>query len=98
MARSGTLQGQPPPDMRAVHIMGGGGSSLWGEKLWFGWEGKPLQSLTFSVPQLWDAGSGSLLQKLQADLPVLDICPLEVNQSHLLATLTEKMVNIYKWQ
>ncbi|NWU01004.1 RFWD3 ligase, partial [Urocynchramus pylzowi] len=47
---------------------------------------------------LWDAGSGSLLQKLPADLPVLDICPLEVNQSHLLATLTEKMVNIYKWQ
>ncbi|NWR43412.1 RFWD3 ligase, partial [Regulus satrapa] len=47
---------------------------------------------------LWDAGSGSLLQKLPAELPVLDICPLEVNQSHLLATLTEKMVNIYKWQ
>ncbi|NXM51504.1 RFWD3 ligase, partial [Gymnorhina tibicen] len=47
---------------------------------------------------LWDAGSGSLLQKLPADLPVLDICPLEVNQTHLLATLTEKMVNIYKWQ
>ncbi|KFP83477.1 E3 ubiquitin-protein ligase RFWD3, partial [Acanthisitta chloris] len=47
---------------------------------------------------LWDAGSGSLLQKLSADLPVLDICPLEVNQTHLLATLTEKMVNIYKWQ
>ncbi|XP_074957873.1 E3 ubiquitin-protein ligase RFWD3 isoform X2 [Phalacrocorax aristotelis] len=46
---------------------------------------------------LWDAGSGSLLQKLQADLPVLDICPLEVNQTHLLATLTEKMVKIYKW-
>uniref|UniRef100_A0A663DUG4 RING-type E3 ubiquitin transferase n=2 Tax=Aquila chrysaetos chrysaetos TaxID=223781 RepID=A0A663DUG4_AQUCH len=47
---------------------------------------------------LWDAGSGSLLQKLQADLPVLDICPLEMNQTHLLATLTEKMVKIYKWQ
>ncbi|NWI42546.1 RFWD3 ligase, partial [Picathartes gymnocephalus] len=47
---------------------------------------------------LWDAGSGSLLQKLPADLPVLDICPLEVNQTHLLATLTEKMVNIHKWQ
>ncbi|KAM6252716.1 E3 ubiquitin-protein ligase RFWD3 isoform 1-T2 [Porphyrio hochstetteri] len=47
---------------------------------------------------LWDAGSGSLLQKLQADLPVLDICPLEVNQIHLLATLTEKTVKIYKWQ
>ncbi|KFR03011.1 E3 ubiquitin-protein ligase RFWD3, partial [Nipponia nippon] len=47
---------------------------------------------------LWDAGSGSLLQKLQADLPVLGICPLEVNQTHLLATLTEKTVKIYKWQ
>ncbi|NWI93321.1 RFWD3 ligase, partial [Pitta sordida] len=47
---------------------------------------------------LWDAGSGSLLQKLPADLPVLDICPLEVNQTHFLATLTEKIVNIYKWQ
>ncbi|NXS70611.1 RFWD3 ligase, partial [Pandion haliaetus] len=47
---------------------------------------------------LWDAGSGSLLQKLQADLPVLDICPLEMNQTHLLATLTEKTVKIYKWQ
>ncbi|XP_064526755.1 E3 ubiquitin-protein ligase RFWD3 isoform X2 [Pseudopipra pipra] len=47
---------------------------------------------------LWDAGSGSLLQKLPADLPVLDICPLEVNQTHLLATLTEKAVNIYRWQ
>ncbi|NXL38136.1 RFWD3 ligase, partial [Glaucidium brasilianum] len=47
---------------------------------------------------LWDAGSGSLLQKLQADLPVLDICPLEVNQTHLLATLTEKAVKIYRWQ
>lgn len=65
---------------------------------WFGWEGRNLQSVTLSVPQLWDAGSGSLLQKLQADLPVLDICPLEVNQTHLLATLTEKMVKIYKWQ
>ncbi|NXS61637.1 RFWD3 ligase, partial [Brachypteracias leptosomus] len=47
---------------------------------------------------LWDAGSGSLLQKLQADLPVMDICPLEVNQTHLLATLTESMVKIYKWE
>ncbi|NXI54929.1 RFWD3 ligase, partial [Chloroceryle aenea] len=47
---------------------------------------------------LWDAGSGSLLQKLQADLPVLDICPVEVNQTYLLATLTEKTVKIYKWQ
>ncbi|XP_005152317.1 E3 ubiquitin-protein ligase RFWD3 [Melopsittacus undulatus] len=47
---------------------------------------------------LWDAGSGSLLQKLQADMPVLDICTMEVNQAHLLAALTEKLVKIYKWQ
>ncbi|XP_069595613.1 E3 ubiquitin-protein ligase RFWD3 [Ranitomeya imitator] len=47
---------------------------------------------------LWHSGSGSLLQKLQADQPVLDICPIEVNQSSLLATLTEKMVKIYRWE
>ncbi|XP_043937833.1 E3 ubiquitin-protein ligase RFWD3 isoform X2 [Protopterus annectens] len=46
---------------------------------------------------LWDAGSGLQLQKLQADQPVLDICPFDVNQSSFLATLTEKMVKIYKW-
>ncbi|KAM3829160.1 E3 ubiquitin-protein ligase RFWD3 isoform 2-T4 [Vipera latastei] len=47
---------------------------------------------------LWDAGSGTLLQKMPADLPVLDVCPFEVNRNSFLATLTEKMVKIYKWQ
>ncbi|XP_003791380.1 E3 ubiquitin-protein ligase RFWD3 [Otolemur garnettii] len=47
---------------------------------------------------LWDAGSGLLLQDLQADQPVLDICPFEVNHSNYLATLTEKVVHIYKWE
>ncbi|KAG8562419.1 hypothetical protein GDO81_015669 [Engystomops pustulosus] len=47
---------------------------------------------------LWHSGSGSLIQKLQSDQPVLDICPMEVNQSSLLATLTEKMVKIYRWE
>ncbi|EFB22419.1 hypothetical protein PANDA_016934, partial [Ailuropoda melanoleuca] len=47
---------------------------------------------------LWDAGSGSLLQELQADQPVLDICPFEANHSSCLATLTEKMVHIYRWE
>ncbi|XP_029781640.1 E3 ubiquitin-protein ligase RFWD3 [Suricata suricatta] len=47
---------------------------------------------------LWDAGSGSLLQELQADQPVLDICPFEVNHSSYVATLTEKMVRIYRWE
>ncbi|XP_053463676.1 E3 ubiquitin-protein ligase RFWD3 isoform X2 [Nycticebus coucang] len=47
---------------------------------------------------LWDAGSGSLLQDLQADQPILDICPFEVNHSSYLATLTEKVVHIYRWQ
>uniref|UniRef100_A0A8C0HJP8 RING-type E3 ubiquitin transferase n=1 Tax=Chelonoidis abingdonii TaxID=106734 RepID=A0A8C0HJP8_CHEAB len=47
---------------------------------------------------VWDAGSGSLLQKLQTDLPVLDICPFTVNHSNFLATLTEKMVKLYKWE
>ncbi|XP_008065919.1 E3 ubiquitin-protein ligase RFWD3 [Carlito syrichta] len=47
---------------------------------------------------LWDAGSGSLLQKLQTDQPILDICPFEVNHNSYLATLTEKMVHIYRWE
>lgn len=46
---------------------------------------------------LWNAGTGSLIQKLQADQPILDICPFEVNQTSFLGTLTEKMVKIYKW-
>ncbi|XP_077166724.1 E3 ubiquitin-protein ligase RFWD3 isoform X2 [Paroedura picta] len=47
---------------------------------------------------LWDAGTGSLLQKLTDDLPVLDVCPYTVNHNSFLATLTEKVVKIYKWQ
>lgn len=47
---------------------------------------------------VWDAGTGSLLQDLRTDQPVLDICPFEVNQSNYLATLTEKMVRIYRWE
>ncbi|KAM8947798.1 E3 ubiquitin-protein ligase RFWD3 [Pelodytes ibericus] len=51
-----------------------------------------------SSAMLWDAGTGSLIQKLVADQPVLDICPMEGNQTSMLATLTEKMVKIYKWE
>ncbi|XP_067905771.1 E3 ubiquitin-protein ligase rfwd3.S [Heterodontus francisci] len=46
---------------------------------------------------VWNAGSGALIQKLQADQPVLDICPFMVNHTSFLGTLTEKMVKIYKW-
>ncbi|KAL4642105.1 E3 ubiquitin-protein ligase RFWD3 [Arapaima gigas] len=51
-----------------------------------------------SSTMVWDAGTGNLIQKLPADLPVLDICPFEVNQSSYLASLTEKMLKIYKWE
>lgn len=47
---------------------------------------------------MWDAGSGALLQKLPADLPVLDICPFAVNGENFLASLTEKMVKVYRWE
>ncbi|KAM7002237.1 E3 ubiquitin-protein ligase rfwd3.S [Tautogolabrus adspersus] len=47
---------------------------------------------------VWDAGSGSMLQKLPADLPVLDISPFSVNGEHYLASLTEKMLKLYKWE
>ncbi|XP_008821195.1 E3 ubiquitin-protein ligase RFWD3 [Nannospalax galili] len=47
---------------------------------------------------LWNADSGTLLQNLMTDQPILDICPFEVNQNSYLATLTEKTVHIYKWE
>ncbi|XP_012496966.1 PREDICTED: E3 ubiquitin-protein ligase RFWD3 [Propithecus coquereli] len=47
---------------------------------------------------LWDAGSGSLLQDLKTDQPILDICPFEVNHNSYLATLTGKNVLIYQWE
>uniref|UniRef100_A0A8C1UC43 RING-type E3 ubiquitin transferase n=1 Tax=Cyprinus carpio TaxID=7962 RepID=A0A8C1UC43_CYPCA len=47
---------------------------------------------------VWDAGTGALLQKMPADLPVLDLCPFGVNQSSFLASLTEKMLKVYKWE
>ncbi|XP_004600932.1 E3 ubiquitin-protein ligase RFWD3 isoform X1 [Sorex araneus] len=51
-----------------------------------------------NAAMLWDAGSGTLLQELQAGHPVLDICSFEVNQSSYLAALTEKTVHIYRWE
>ncbi|KAM9754612.1 E3 ubiquitin-protein ligase rfwd3.S [Menidia menidia] len=47
---------------------------------------------------VWDAGSSSVLQKLPADLPVLDITPFSVNGEHFLAALTEKMLKLYRWE
>lgn len=51
-----------------------------------------------SSTMVWDASSGSLLQKLPADLPVLDISPFKVNSEHFLASLTEKMLKLYRWE
>ncbi|XP_019713221.1 E3 ubiquitin-protein ligase RFWD3 isoform X2 [Hippocampus comes] len=47
---------------------------------------------------VWEASSGALLQRLPADLPVLDISPFAVDGKHFLATLTEKMLKLYKWK
>ncbi|KAF3855357.1 hypothetical protein F7725_023412, partial [Dissostichus mawsoni] len=50
----------------------------------------PLQSFSagpscklLTKNAVWDASSGSLLQKLQADLPVLDISPFSVKRRAL---------------
>ncbi|XP_049642324.1 E3 ubiquitin-protein ligase RFWD3 isoform X2 [Suncus etruscus] len=51
-----------------------------------------------SSARIWDAGSGTMLQELKADHPVLDICTFEVNESSYLAALTEKMVHMYRWE
>ncbi|XP_048211082.1 E3 ubiquitin-protein ligase RFWD3 isoform X1 [Perognathus longimembris pacificus] len=53
---------------------------------------------TTNSAQLWSACSGSVLQTLKCDQPVLDICPFGVNNNSYLATLTEKTVHIYKWE
>lgn len=47
---------------------------------------------------MWDAGSGSIFQKLPSDTPVLDISPFSVNGEHFLASLTEKMLKLYRWE
>ncbi|KAK1887710.1 E3 ubiquitin-protein ligase RFWD3 [Dissostichus eleginoides] len=44
-----------------------------------------------------DEASNSTM-KLQADLPVLDISPFSVNGEHFLASLTEKMLKLYRWE
>lgn len=62
------------------------------------WSLYSLNASLFSSSQVWDAGSGSLLQKLPADLPVLDISPFTVNGKHFLASLTEKMLKLYRWE
>lgn len=48
--------------------------------------------------QVWDAGSGSVFQKLPSDTPVLDISPFSVNGEHFLGSLTEKMLKLYRWE
>lgn len=47
---------------------------------------------------MWDAGSGSVLQRLPSDTPVLDISPFSVNAKHFMASLTEKTLKLYKWE
>ncbi|XP_061750405.1 E3 ubiquitin-protein ligase RFWD3 [Nerophis ophidion] len=47
---------------------------------------------------VWEAGSGALLQKLPADLPVLDIAPFKASGDNYLVALTEKMMKLYKWK
>lgn len=56
-----------------------------------------LRSL-LTDPQVWDAGSGSVFQRLPSDTPVLDISPFSVNGEHFLASLTEKMLKLYRWE
>uniref|UniRef100_A0A8C4NA14 RING-type E3 ubiquitin transferase n=2 Tax=Eptatretus burgeri TaxID=7764 RepID=A0A8C4NA14_EPTBU len=47
---------------------------------------------------VWHARSPEVLQTLQANQPIRDICPIEINQKHYLATLTERTLKLYKWK
>ena len=53
--------------------------------------------LVFKV-HIWDTQDGQLKQKLRVSSPVLDICPVSVNDQHLLAALTDKQVALFHWR
>ncbi|XP_070565742.1 E3 ubiquitin-protein ligase rfwd3.L-like [Ptychodera flava] len=46
---------------------------------------------------VWDGSTGSLQQKLMANGPVLDVCPFRLNNQHMLAIMTEKIVKVHRW-
>ncbi|XP_013784498.2 E3 ubiquitin-protein ligase RFWD3-like [Limulus polyphemus] len=46
---------------------------------------------------LWNVSSGKCFQRLQANSPILDITTLNINNKFYLATLTERMLDVYKW-
>ena len=46
---------------------------------------------------IWDAGTGAVLQKLNANEPVIDICQIASQGQDWLATLTDKQLHVYRW-
>jgi len=47
--------------------------------------------------QIWNAGTGQLLQKMTTSDPVIDLCPASVNERSYLVALTEKQLIVYRW-
>jgi len=47
--------------------------------------------------QIWNAGTGQLLQKMTTSDPVIDLCPASVNEQSYLVALTEKQLIVYRW-
>lgn len=47
---------------------------------------------------IFDAKTAQVLQKLPADQPVLDMCPIKGQSHELFATLTERLLNVYRWR
>lgn len=44
-----------------------------------------------------EVGSDKVLQQLQVDKPVLDVCPLNLNSDQFVTVLCENEMHIYKW-
>ena len=47
---------------------------------------------------VWNAGTGQLQQKMTSSPdPVIDLCPVPVNDQSYLVALTEKQISVYRW-
>lgn len=54
------------------------------------------ESSTSSI--IWDVNSRQQLKRLQSNLPVLDMCSIKGRDYKLFALLTEKSLQVYRWQ
>ncbi|XP_053385087.1 E3 ubiquitin-protein ligase RFWD3-like isoform X2 [Mercenaria mercenaria] len=53
---------------------------------------------TDNTVHIWDSGSGQLSQRLATGGVTVDMCSMNINNTMYLATLTDKLCKVYKWE